>query len=215
MAALSNPLANTDCDGLYDTAFPHEKQQWGHGSRIKQVSQMSTFKKIHSNTYPDYIRVMLAIVWWSCFGTCWSMSCRARHGHVCLLCSSSLNAPWGGNEGKKRGAEMRNRERGGSSVSETLCHGLDEEMKCAASIRRWAKIKGSPTLSHMVLFDQCFAFFLFAFFSLSFGIFSLFFAERPFCFSPSEIPACYWSNDVVARKVRGLGKPYLPPVFFS
>ncbi len=56
-------------------------------------------------------------------------------------------------------------ERGVLSVSETLCHGLDEEMKCAASIRRWAKIKASPTLSHMVLFDQCFAFSLFAFFS--------------------------------------------------
>lgn len=75
-------------------------------------------------------------------------------------------------------------ERGVSSVSETLCHGLDEEMKCAASIRRWAKIKASPTLSHMVLFDQCFAFSLFAFF-LGLSVTFFFFSESgPFVFFP-------------------------------
>lgn len=87
--------------------------------------------------------------------------------------------------------------RGVSSVSETLCHGLDEEMKCAASIRRWAKIKASPTLSHMVLFDQCFAFSLSAFFSASRSLFSSFLRAGLLFFSPVR------NSSTLLRQQRG------------
>lgn len=184
---------------------------------------MSTFRygKPHPSSCIDHI-FLSCRVWWSFQ----SPECFATLTDVLFSEAQTFSSPnvrrWGGNRVNQshEGIEMRieksagGGERGVSSVSETLCHGLDEEMKCAASIRRWAKIKASPTLSHMVLFDQCFAFSLFAFF-LGLSVTFFFFSESgPFVFSPSEIPPRYWGNNMVARKVRGLRKPNLPQILW-
>lgn len=162
--------------------------------------------------------VTLEIVWWSFQSPkCFAMLTDVLFSKARTFSFLKVRL-WGGNRVNLRheGMEMRSAgggERGVSSVSETLCHGLDEEMKCAASIRRWAKIKASPTLSHMVLFDQCFAFSLFSFFSASLSrFFSSFLRAGLLFFSPAEIPPRYWGNNMVARKVRGLRKPNLPQI---
>lgn len=138
----------------------------------------SALVKIFRQRFPQ--TVPLEIFWWSFQ----SLECFAMLTDVLFsearTFSSMIVQLWGGKRVNLRHKGMETRsarggERGVSSVSETLCHGLDEEMKCAASIRRWAKIKASPTLSHMVLFDQCFAFSLYAFFSASFSRFFLLF----------------------------------------
>lgn len=135
--------------------------------------------------------VKLEIVWWSFQSPkCFAMLTDVLFSEARTFLFLKVQL-WGGNRVNLRHERMEMRsagggERGVSSVSETLCHGLDEEMKCAASIRRWAKIKASPTLSHMVLFDQCFAFSLFAFFSASLSRFFLLFWERAFCFFPRQ-----------------------------
>ncbi len=183
---------------------------------------MSTFRygKTHPSSCIDHI-LHSCRVWWSfqsleCFAALTDVLI-ARHK---LFHPRTSTVRWQQGESEAQGIEMRKEksagggERGVLSVSETLCHGLDEEMKCAASIRRWAKIKARPTLSHMVLFDQCFAFSLFAFFSRPLSRIFLLFWEQAFCFFPSEIPPRYWGNNAVARKVRGLRKPNLPQILW-
>lgn len=160
----------------------------------------------------SFSRVTLEIVWRSFQ----SPECFAVLPHMLFSNARTFRPRFCGEVGTgwirgTRDRDEEREERGVSSVSETLCHGLDEEMKSAASIRRWAKIKASPTLSHMVLFDQCFAF-PSLLFSWPLSSFSSFLRAGLLFFSPSEIPPRYWGNDVVARKVRGLRKPNLPQI---